>query len=102
MVGGKTRASEDLTHIVVPPGPTRVEVSKDGYVPYDRELSCAVGAEENLFVELELDDDPLANPWLWAGAGAVVVAGTIIAIVALQPGPPCICAGPPGVPCDAC
>lgn len=102
VVAGTKIGNEDLTNIVVPPGPTRVEVSKDGFVPYDRELSCAAGAEENLFVALERDEDPLANPWLWAGAGAAVVVGTIIAIVVLQPGDPCICAGPPGVPCESC
>ena len=101
-IEGEVQAPEAIGDLVVAPGLKRIQVRHDGYHPYDEELVCAPGALQSVDVVLDVDADPLASPWLWIGAGAVVVAGVVVAVVALQPGPPCICAGPPGVPCPDC
>jgi tetratricopeptide (TPR) repeat protein len=79
------------------PGPHAVKATKEGYHPFERQISSAPGARVDLFAQLEpLPPPPRPRPryWLWGTLGALVVAGAVIGIIATRgdrvgPRPPC-------------
>ncbi len=93
-----------VTPVRVNRGPARIEVEKDGFVPFVLERDLAGGQETTVRVSLvpkatpaiaerparDGDERPsvFTRWWFWTAAGAVVAGAAVVTYVATRPSPP--------------
>jgi tetratricopeptide (TPR) repeat protein len=69
------------------PGAHALRATRDGYLPFERQLATEAGSRTD--VEVVLDPVPLAprpkrRYWLWATVGAAVAAGAVVTFLVLR------------------
>jgi hypothetical protein len=82
--------------LLVFPGVHKLRATRDGYLPFERQISTAAGTRADVAVMLEpvpAPPKPKRRYWLWGTLGAAVVAGAVIGFVATRrhegSAPPC-------------
>ena len=72
-------------------GTYQVEVLKDGYEPYQTQVSVNAGEEATLMARMVVEDIPITKRWwFWTGAAAVIATGVLVtyAVTRPEPSPP--------------
>jgi hypothetical protein len=71
-----------------PAGTYRVTVTKDGFLPYESQVSVKAGEEVKLRAALSIDEPSiLSRWWFWTGAAAVVAGGVVLTYALTRPDP---------------
>jgi hypothetical protein len=69
------------------PGPHSLRATRDGYFPFERQVSAAAGSRTDVEVVLAPvppPPRPKRRYWLWATVGAAVAAGAVVTFLVLR------------------
>jgi hypothetical protein len=74
--------------VLRPPGSYKVIVGKDGFIPYEAEVTIKAGEELKLDAAMVVDEPSvLERWWFWTGAAAVVAGGVVLTYALTRPEP---------------
>lgn len=69
-------------------GTYKVKVHKEGFVPYEAQLTVRAGEEVDLRAPLEPEKIPITKRWwFWTGAVAIVATGALVTYFVTRPAP---------------
>ncbi len=100
-VGGELRGTGAI-QLSLPPGTYGINITAEGYLPFDRSIDLAGGATLTVDAALELvpvDTDITHSDLFWGLTlglgGALLLGGVIVAAVCASPGDHCVNVDPP-------
>ncbi len=74
--------------VLRPPGSYRVIVDKEGFIPYEAEVTIKAGEEVKLDAAMVVDEPSVLEEWwFWTGAAAVVAGGVVLTYALTRPDP---------------
>lgn len=74
--------------VLRPPGSYKVVVGKDGFIPYEAEVTIKAGEEVKLDAAMVVDEPSILEEWwFWTGAAAVIAGGVVLTYALTRPEP---------------
>jgi len=74
--------------VLRPPGSYRIVVGKEGFIPYEAEVTVKAGEEVKLDAAMVIDEPSIVEEWwFWTGAAAVIAGGVVLTYALTRPEP---------------